>query len=222
MLNIAIDGPSGAGKSTIAKAVAKTFGFVYIDTGAMYRTVGLAAIRNKLDTVADKEAIAALMDDIVIDIDYIDEMQHVFLNGEDVTSLIRTPEISLAASNVGVIMEVRKKMVAFQQTLAKKHNCIMDGRDIGTYVLPDADVKIFLTADVAARAKRRYDELIARGENVLYEDVLRDMEFRDKNDSSRECMPLKKAEDAYLIDTTLFDLETSIKTVEDYIRSRIA
>ena len=148
MINIAIDGPSGAGKSTIAKAVAKELGYIYIDTGAMYRTVGLAAVRKNIDTASDIAGVIALLPEIKIDIKYFDGIQHIYLNGEDVSSLIRTPEISLAASHVAVIKEVRIKMVDFQRELAKNHNCIMDGRDIGTNVLPDAKVKIFLTANV--------------------------------------------------------------------------
>ena len=221
MINIAIDGPSGAGKSTIAKAVAKELGYVYIDTGAMYRTVGLACVRKGIDTSKETEKVISLLAEIAIDIEYRDGLQHVFLNGEDVTSFIRTPEISLAASHVAVIREVREKMVDFQRNLAKKRDCIMDGRDIGTNVLPDAKIKIFLTADTKDRAKRRYLELIEKGEKVTLEEVLSDMEFRDKNDSSREYMPLKKADDATLIDTTGNTLDESVNLIKSFIKERL-
>lgn len=221
MINIAIDGPSGAGKSTIAKAVAKELGYIYIDTGAMYRTVGLAAVRKGIDTASDALGVISLLPEIEIDIKYVDGVQHVYLNGEDVSALIRTPEISLAASHVAVIREVREKMVDFQRELAKHHNCIMDGRDIGTNVLTDAKVKIFLTADTKDRAQRRYLELKEKGENVTFEEVLKDMEFRDKNDSSREYMPLKKADDATLIDTTGNSLEESVEFIKSFIMERI-
>ena len=221
MINIAIDGPSGAGKSTIAKAVAKELGYVYIDTGAMYRTVGLACVRKGIDTSKETDKVIGLLQEITIDIEYKEGVQHVFLNGEDVSSLIRTPEISLAASHVAVIREVREKMVDFQRNLAKKRDCIMDGRDIGTNVLPDAKIKIFLTADTKDRAKRRYLELIEKGEKVTLEEVLSDMEFRDKNDSSREYMPLRKADDATLIDTTGNTLEESVNLIQSFIKERL-
>lgn len=221
MINIAIDGPSGAGKSTIAKAVAKELGYIYIDTGAMYRAVGLASVRKGIDTEKDAEGVINLLPEIDIDIKYVNGEQHVYLGLEDVSGLIRTPEISLAASHVAVIREVREKMVDFQRKLAENHNCIMDGRDIGTNVLPNANVKIFLTADTKDRAERRYLELKAKGENVTFEEVLKDMEFRDKNDSSREYMPLKKADDATLIDTTGNTLEKSVKIIKKFISERI-
>lgn len=217
MKSIAIDGPSGAGKSTIAKAVSQKLGFIYIDTGAMYRTVGLAAIRHGLDPKNDAEKIEKILPEIDIDIKHIDAKQHIFLSGEDVSELIRTPEISLAASNVAVIPAVRIKMVELQRALSKKHDCVMDGRDIGTYVLPDAELKIFLTADVEDRARRRYDELLSRGETVTFDEVLDDMKYRDKNDSSRSFAPLSKADDAVLLDTTGNELDESIALVYDLI-----
>ncbi len=221
MINIAIDGPSGAGKSTIAKAVAKELGYIYIDTGAMYRTVGLASVRRGIDTENDTKGVIGLLSEIDIDIKYVNGEQHVYLSEEDVSGLIRTPEISLAASHVAVIREVREKMVDFQRKLAGNHNCIMDGRDIGTNVLPNAKIKIFLTADTKDRAQRRYLELKAKGENVTFDEVLKDMEFRDKNDSSREYMPLKKADDATLIDTTGNTLEKSVDIIKKFITERI-
>lgn len=221
MVNIAIDGPSGAGKSTVARAAAIKLGYVYIDTGAMYRTVGLYMLRNNVDIKTQTETVISLLPNVKIDLGYIEDVQHIFLNGEDVSDLIRTPEVSMAASDVGTIMKVRENMTALQREIAEKYNCIMDGRDIGTFVLPGADVKIFLTADVKARAKRRYDELIKKGNAVKYDDVLSDMVTRDKNDSSRECMPLKRAEDAVLIDTTSMSLDDEIEAVIQCIRDRI-
>lgn len=221
MINIAIDGPSGAGKSTIAKKAAAKLGYIYIDTGAMYRTVGLYLNRLGINIKAEKEKVINSLSGINIDIKYENGEQHIFLNGEDVSSLIRTPEISMAASDSGTVLEIREKMTHLQRNLAKNNNCIMDGRDIGTFVLPDADVKIFLTADVHVRAERRYRELTEKGEQVKFEDVLSDMVLRDKNDSTREFMPLKKADDAILIDTSDLSLDESVDAVIKCIGDRI-
>lgn len=221
MINIAIDGPSGAGKSTIAKKAAEKLGYIYIDTGAMYRTVGLYLNRLGINIKAEKEKVINSLSGINIDIKYENGEQHIFLNGEDVSSLIRTPEISMAASDSGTVLEIREKMTHLQRNLAKNNNCIMDGRDIGTFVLPDADVKIFLTADVRVRAERRYRELTEKGEQVKFEDVLSDMVLRDKNDSTREFMPLKKADDAILIDTSDLSLDESVDAVIKCIGDRI-
>lgn len=221
MINIAIDGPSGAGKSTIAKKAAAKLGYIYIDTGAMYRTVGLYLNRLGINIKAEKEKVINSLSGINIDIKYENGEQHIFLNGEDVSSLIRTPEISMAASDSGTVLEIREKMTQLQRNLAKNNNCIMDGRDIGTFVLPDADVKIFLTADVRVRAERRYRELTEKGEQVKFEDVLSDMVLRDKNDSTREFMPLKKADDAILIDTSDLSLDESVDAVIKCIGDRI-
>ncbi len=221
MINIAIDGPSGAGKSTIAKKAAAKLGYIYIDTGAMYRTVGLYLNRLGINIKAEKEKVINSLSGINIDIKYENGEQHIFLNGEDVSSLIRTPEISMAASDSGTVLEIREKMTHLQRNLAKNNNCIMDGRDIGTFVLPDADVKIFLTADVRVRAERRYRELTEKGEQVKFEDVLSDMVLRDKNDSTREFMPLKKADDAILIDTSDLSLDESVDAVIKCIGDRI-
>lgn len=221
MINIAIDGPSGAGKSTIAKKAAAKLGYIYIDTGAMYRTVGLYLNRLGINIKAEKEKVINSLSGINIDIKYENGEQHIFLNGEDVSSLIRTPEISMAASDSGTVLEIREKMTHLQRNLAKNNNCIMDGRDIGTFVLPDADVKIFLTADVRVRAERRYRELTEKGEQVKFEDVLSDMVLRDKNDSMREFMPLKKADDAILIDTSDLSLDESVDAVIKCIGDRI-
>lgn len=213
MINIAIDGPSGAGKSTIAKAVAQKLGYIYIDTGAMYRAVGLFYTRRGTDIKNDKQAVISLLSQINIDIKYIDDNQHIFLNGEDVTDKIRTPEISMAASDSGTVKEIRERMTVIQRRLAEEKNCVMDGRDIGSYVLPFANVKIFLTAGVAIRAERRYKELTEKGTEVTYDEVLSDMIRRDENDSNREFMPLKAAEDAVVIDTSDLSLEKSVKAV---------
>lgn len=221
MINIAIDGPSGAGKSTIAKKAAVKLGYIYIDTGAMYRTVGLYLNRLGINIKAEKEKVINSLSGINIDIKYENGEQHIFLNGEDVSSLIRTPEISMAASDSGTVLEIREKMTHLQRNLAKNNNCIMDGRDIGTFVLPDADVKIFLTADVRVRAERRYRELTEKGEQVKFEDVLSGMVLRDKNDSTREFMPLKKADDAILIDTSDLSLDESVDAVIKCIGDRI-
>ncbi len=207
---IAIDGPAGAGKSTIAKAVAKELKIVYIDTGAMFRAVGLAAVRAGVDP-KDKEAIKGILNDIKIDIAHDERGQRVFLCGEDVSEAIRMPEISVAASDVAVIGEVRTKLLELQRELAEKNDVIMDGRDIGTHVLPNANMKIFLTASVDERAMRRYRELIEKDIECDFDEVKKDIEYRDKNDSSREIAPLRPAEDSILVDTTGKSLSESIE-----------
>lgn len=206
---VAIDGPAGAGKSTIAKTVAKELKIVYIDTGAMFRAVGLAAVRAGIDP-KDKEAVEKILDKIDIDIAHDDSGQRIFLNNEDVSEAIRMPEISVAASDVAVIGEVRAKLLELQRSLAEKNDVIMDGRDIGTHVLPNANLKIFLTASVDERAKRRYDELVGKGIECDFEEVKRDIEYRDKNDSQREIAPLRPAEDGIIVDTTGNTLEESV------------
>ena len=218
---IAIDGPGGAGKSTIAKIIAKKLGCIYIDTGAMYRAVGLFAVRKGIDTESS-DALEKVLGDVEIDIENMGGEMHIFLCGEDVSDKIRTPEISMAASNVAKAVPVRLKLVELQRKLAEKNNVIMDGRDIGSYVLPNADVKIYLTADAEDRAQRRYDELILKGQQVEYADVLEDMKKRDYNDSHREFAPLCRAEDALLVDTTGFELEESVEKLFNIIMSKIA
>ena len=220
-MQIAIDGPSGAGKSTIAKALAKKLNFIYIDTGAMYRAVGLFALRKGIDIKNKHEEVAEVLDEINLSIRYVDGTQHIILNGEDVSDKIRTPEVSIAASNVAVIPAVRLKLVELQRILAAKNNVIMDGRDVGTYILPDAEVKIFLTATVEDRALRRFEELKAKGDSSTYEEVLEDMKYRDKNDSSREFAPLKAADDAVVVDTTGNTLEQSVNLMSEMVSSRI-
>lgn len=216
MTKIAIDGPAGAGKSTISKKVAKELGYVYIDTGAMYRAVGLKAHSLCVDT-NDAPSVVKLLDDLDIDI-LIGETQRIILDGEDVTDLIRTPEISMAASNVSKIPEVRAALLKIQRRLADDKNVVMDGRDVATCILPDAEIKIFLTASVDARAKRRYDELVAAGKDANYEDVKKDMIQRDHNDSTREVSPLRVDKDATVIDTSDLTLEESINTILNHIR----
>ena len=217
--SIAIDGPSGAGKSTLAKMAAEHFGFVYLDTGAIYRCVGLYAFRAGVPS-KDEEAVTALLPEIDIVIERAEDgSQKMMLNGEDVSSDIRLPEVSIYASDVSAMKPVREFLLETQRGFARRENVIMDGRDIGTVVLPDADVKIFLTAKPEIRAKRRYEELIARGEDVTFDEVLRDMLYRDKNDSERAESPLKMAEDAVLADTSYLDLDESrdliISIIED-------
>ena len=211
-MKIAIDGPAGAGKSTISKAVAKKLGFVYIDTGAMYRAIGLAAVRRGIETT-DAEGVKSILDDVEIGIKHSEGGQLIFLNGEDVSEEIRLPEISVAASNVAVIPEVRLKLVELQRALAEKEDVVMDGRDIGTYVLPDAEVKIFLTASVEERARRRCRELLEKGVETDFEAVKADMEYRDKNDSGREFAPLKAAEDSIYLDNTELSIDEAVERI---------
>ncbi len=221
VINVAIDGPAGAGKSTISRRAAAELGFIYIDTGALYRTVGLNALRKGADINDPASVIATLTDDLKVELKFIDGEQRMFLCGEDVSDKIRTPEVSSAASKTSAVPEVRKFLFDLQKQLAKENNCIMDGRDIGTVVLPDADVKIFLTATPEARAERRYLELKEKGMDVKYEDVLSDMIKRDYDDSHRAIAPLKQADDAVLADTSGNTLEQSIDLILSIIKERI-
>lgn len=221
MINVAIDGPAGAGKSTIARKAAAELGYIYIDTGALYRTVGLAALRQEKD-LKDFESIASVLtDDLSVELRFIDGEQRMFLNGEDVSEEIRTPDSSMAASAVSAVPKVRQYLFDLQKKLARENDCIMDGRDIGTVVLPDAQVKIFLTASPEARAKRRFDELSAKGMEVSFDDVLSDMQKRDYDDSHRAIAPLKQADDAILCDTSNIGLEESIQLIIDTIKGNI-
>ena len=219
MINVAIDGPAGAGKSTVAKAAAKELGYIYVDTGALYRTVALGAQRRGI--LGDTEKIISMLADITVDLRYIDGVQAVFLDDEDVSAFIRTPEISMGASAVSAIPKVREFLLDLQRDIAKKNNVFMDGRDIATVVLPDADVKIFLFASPECRAKRRYDELIAKGESVMFEDVLADVNQRDYQDSHREIAPLKPSEDSVLLDTSELNLEESIQAIINIVKENI-
>jgi cytidylate kinase len=219
-INIAIDGPAGAGKSSIAKLVSKELGYIYVDTGALYRTVGLYSIRKGIDT-KDAEAVTATLKDIEVKLGFVDGAQHVFLNGEDVSDAIRTPEASMGASNVSAIPAVRTFLFDLQRDIAKNNNCIMDGRDIGTVVLPDAQIKLFLTASPEARAERRYKELIEKGEKVDFQEVLDDINKRDYQDSHREIAPLKQAEDALLVDNSGCNLEEGTALVIGIIKEKL-
>ncbi len=219
--SIAIDGPSGAGKSTLAKKIASVLNFLYVDTGAIYRTVGLYAKRNNVEPT-DAPAVTSLLDSIQIEMNYgEDGLQHMYLNGEDVTGDIRQHEISAYASAVSAIPEVRAFLLDMQRNFARTNNVVMDGRDIGTVVLPDAQIKIFLTANPEDRARRRYDELIQRGQQAEYENVLKDLIQRDYNDSHRASAPLRQAEDALLLDTTGNTLEQSEELLLNTVKERL-
>lgn len=212
-IQIAIDGPSGAGKSTMAKLLAKRLGIMYLDTGAMYRALALKAIRMNIDTL-DREKILNILPELNIEIKYENGTQKIFLDGEDVSDKIRTDEVSMGASNVSAVPEVRKKLVELQQKIASNQSVVMDGRDIGTHVLPDAQVKIFLTASVKERAKRRYKELKEKGLlTKSLEELEKEIEKRDYNDSHRKASPLKKAEDAVLLDTSTLSIEQSVEEI---------
>ena len=218
---IAIDGPAGAGKSTIARLAAKELGYIYVDTGALYRTIGLAAFRRGL-TAEDKEHIIAMLPEIKVALAFNDRQEQiVLLDGEDISGLIRTPEISMMASAVSAIPEVRAYLLDLQRDMAHTNNVIMDGRDIGTVVLPDAKIKIFLSASPECRACRRYDELIEKGMDVKYEDILSDVIARDYADSHRDIAPLKPADDAINVDTSGEDLETSVNKLLGIMRERL-
>lgn len=219
-INIAIDGPSGAGKSTLAKRMASEFGYIYVDTGGMYRAIGLYVLRQGID-VGESQRVEKCLKDINIEIKYIGGSQHIFLNGEDVSDLIRTEEISKYASFVSAIPTVRQFLLDLQRTLAAENDVIMDGRDIGTVILPDASVKIFLTASDEERARRRYDELRAKGQDVTYDGVLENIRQRDKNDSERAVAPLKPADDAITVDTSGIGLEESAALLKKVILERM-
>lgn len=217
MVSIAIDGPSGAGKSTIAKRVAKLFGFVYVDTGAIYRTIGLEAFNRGVST-KDKEKVLQILPEINIDLCYNDAgEQRMFLNGEDVSEKIRLPEISMCASDVSAFPEVREYLMDMQRNMALKYDVIMDGRDIGTVILPNADLKVFLTASAEERAKRRYKELIRRGNDVSFEYVLEDMKKRDEQDMNRAAAPLVPANDSVYLDTSELDIPMTVNALKNLV-----
>lgn len=220
MINIAIDGPAGAGKSTIAKAVSKELGYIYVDTGALYRTVGLNALRLGMDT-KDAGQVISTLDGLEVSLRFVDNEQRVFLGEEDVSTAIRQNEVSMAASNVSAIPRVREFLFDLQRNIAKNNNCIMDGRDIGTVVLPDAQIKLFLTASAKARADRRYKELIEKGQTVDFDTILKEIEERDYQDSHREIAPLKQADDAILVDSTELTLPETIDYMIGIIKERI-
>ncbi len=218
VISIALDGPAGAGKSTIAKAVAKKLSFIYVDTGALYRAIGFYAIKNKISS--ENEIISSLKK-IKVDLKFENNLQKVFLCDEDISEEIRTPEVSMMASKISAIPAVREFLFDLQQDLAKKSNVIMDGRDIGTVILPEANVKIFLTASSEKRAERRYKELIEKGLQVDYDDILKDIIKRDYDDSNRKIAPLKAAADAIFVDTSAYNLEESINLILTIINNKL-
>lgn len=220
MISVAIDGPSGAGKSSISRKAAEMFGFIYVDTGALYRTIGLAAFRRGYDT-KDKSVILPMLPELDIEMKYNENgEQRMYLGGEDVSADIRLPEISMCASNVSAMPEVRSFLMDLQRGMAEKYDVIMDGRDIGTVILPDADVKIFLTASLEARAYRRYLELHAKGVNDSLEDVTIDMKKRDEQDSNRAAAPLKAAVDAVMLDSSDIDFNETLNRVAAIITEK--
>lgn len=221
---IAIDGPSGAGKSTMAKKIAREMNFIYLDTGAMYRSFALYTLEQGISYEGElaNEAIVALLPNFHLDIRYGEEGQQMFVNGADVTGRIRTPEVSMAASRVATIPAVRLQLVEIQREFARHANVVMDGRDIGSYVLPQAQVKIFLTASLEDRAQRRFAELRAKGDTrVSYEEVLQDMKVRDANDSGRAFAPLVQAADAVCLDTSGLSVEESVEKIREVVRNAV-
>ena len=221
-ISVAIDGPAGAGKSTLARQTAACFGFIYVDTGAIYRTVGLAVRRAGVAS-KDPDGVAALLPGLKIELRHNDSgEQRMYLAEEDVSDQIRTPEISIYASDVSAMPVVRAYLLEMQRRLAREHDVVMDGRDIGTVVLPDAGLKIFLTASAEARAKRRLLELREKGTETCYEDVLRDIRYRDENDSNRAAAPLRAAEDSVLLDTTELTLEESKQAILALVKERFS
>ncbi len=220
MIKIALDGPSGSGKSTVAKAISWRLGIVYVDTGALYRSVGYY-VRTKGKDPKNASEVEALLSEIELDVRYENGVQCVYLNGENLGDKIRQPEISMYASAVSAIPAVRAFLLETQKSIARKNNVVMDGRDIGTVILPDADVKIFMTASNEARAMRRYKELTEKGVEVKYEDVLREMIERDENDRSRAVAPAIPAEDAIIFDNSDYDLEGSIEKVIEIIKEKV-
>jgi len=219
MISVAIDGPAGVGKSTAAKTAAKKLGYIYVDTGALYRAIGLFAVEHKIKTT-DAEGVSARLHEIRLKLEYVDGEQRVLLNGRDVSDDIRKPEMGMAASNVSAILAVRDFLLDLQRDMAAHQNVIMDGRDIGTVVLPGAKVKIYLTASAKARAMRRFEEHVAKGEQVSYNDILAEIEQRDHNDMNRKIAPLKQAEDAVLLDNTDFTCEETVNQILKIIEEK--
>ncbi len=219
-MKIALDGPSGAGKSTVAKALAKRLGIIYVDTGALYRTIGLYVKRKGIDK-EDREGIISCLDEIDLNMEFKNSEQIITLNGEVVGDSIRTGEIAMYASKVSAIPEVRSFLLNTQRDIANKNSVVMDGRDIGTVILPDAEVKVFMVASPEARAERRYKELIAKGEDCTLESVLADINLRDKNDSTRQTAPCVPADDAVIFDNSGYDVEQSVDRVIEIIKSKV-
>ena len=215
--NVAIDGPAGAGKSTIAKLVAKEKGYIYVDTGAMYRGLAIHFIKKKIKA-EDIKGIVEACKDAEVSIAYENGVQQIYLNGENVTTMLRTEEVGNMASKTSAIPAVREKLLELQRTLAREKDVIMDGRDIGTNILPNADVKIYLTASVETRATRRYKELLENGETCVYEEIAQDIKERDERDMNREIAPLKQAEDAILVDSSEMTIDEVVKTICSYCK----
>lgn len=216
MINIAIDGPAGAGKSTIAKAIAKKYGYIYVDTGAMYRALAYKAIKCGI-SIGDSGEVENMLSDTRLNIAYNEVGQRIILDDVDISDDIRTPEVSMGASDISALSAVRSWLLEMQKNIARKNDCVMDGRDIGTTILPNADLKIFLTASVEERARRRFKELIEKGEKVTLEEVGKDVEKRDYNDTHRAVSPLKKADDAITVDTTGYNLEDSVSRISEIV-----
>ena len=216
-ISIALDGPSGSGKSTIAKSLSQKLNILYLDTGAMYRATAIKALKLGIDTF-DEEGVKTFIDDIDLQIKYVDGAQRTYLDGEDVSEKIREPHVSMAASNISSLKCVRLKMVDMQRKIASTMSCVLDGRDIGSYVLPNADYKFYITASVKVRTDRRFLELKQRGHEVDYDQLYKEIEQRDYNDKNRDFAPLKQAEDAILIDTSDMTIEQVINTVTSYIK----
>ncbi|MBQ1388365.1 MAG: (d)CMP kinase [Clostridia bacterium] len=219
-MNVAIDGPSGAGKSSVSKAVARANGFIHIDTGAMYRALAYNALQSSVD-VSDINEIKKMLDNTTLEIKLEDNDQKVFINNEDVTGKIRTEQVSMMASKISKIPMVREFLLDMQRSLARENNVVMDGRDIGTVVLPNAELKIFLTASAEKRAERRYKELLEKNEKVEYNIVLRDVIQRDKQDTERETAPLKAAADSVILDTSSMSFEESVEAINKLIKERM-
>lgn len=220
MVAIAIDGPAGAGKSTIARAIARELGYIYVDTGALYRAIGLYAISNGVETTSPQN-VERLLNGLRVELRFVKGEQRVFLNGYDVSEEIRRPEMSMAASNVSAIPAVRKFLFALQQNMAAESDLVMDGRDIGTVVLPHAQIKLFLTASPEERARRRYEELLEKGHTVEFNALLEEVKQRDYNDANRAIAPLKQAADAILVDTTGNTLEESVSQLVKIVKERL-
>ena len=209
-ISVAIDGPAGAGKSSISKELAKKLNFIYVDTGAIYRSLAYTALKLGLDTKKDADKIADLASRCKIELKYIDGVQHIFVDENDVTDYIRTPQVSNGASDVSAIPKVREALLSIQRNIADTNNILMDGRDIGTVVLPNATIKIFLTASIDERAKRRYKEMIEKGVECNFEDIKTDIAYRDEQDSNRPVAPLKPADDSVIFDNSIYTFEESV------------
>lgn len=220
-ISVAIDGPAGAGKSSISKALAKRLNFIYVDTGAIYRALAYTSINSGYDTKKDIDLIAELANKCKIELKYIDSVQHIFVNEKDVTDYIRTPEVSKGASDVSAIPAVRDALLSIQRNIANSNNILMDGRDIGTVVLPDATFKIFLTASIDERAKRRYKEMVEKGIECNFKDIKADIAYRDEQDSNRPVAPLKPAEDSVVFDNSNYTFEESVEYLYKLIKENV-